>query len=97
MSKTIFTAAITGGIHTPSMSPHLPITPDQIVEDALSAYEAGAAVVHIHARDPETVGPPPTWIFSGRSSPGSSAIRIWSSASPRAEAWGRARNSVWRR
>jgi uncharacterized protein (DUF849 family) len=57
MSKTIFTAAITGGIHTPSMSPHLPITPDQIVEDALSAYEAGAAVVHIHARDPETGRP----------------------------------------
>lgn len=57
MHKTIFTAAVTGGIHTPSMSPYLPITPDQIVADALSAYEAGAAVVHIHARDPKTGQP----------------------------------------
>ncbi len=57
MNKTIFTAAITGGIHTPSMSPYLPITPEQIVEDALSARDAGAAVVHIHARDPHTGQP----------------------------------------
>lgn len=57
MTKTIFTAAVTGGIHTPSMSPYLPITPDQIVADALSAYEAGAAVVHIHARHPQTGQP----------------------------------------
>ena len=54
MSKAIITAAITGGIHTPSMSPYLPITPDQIADEAVRAWEAGAAVVHIHVRDPET-------------------------------------------
>lgn len=57
MSKTIVTAAITGSIHTPSMSPYLPITPDQIADDAVRAYEAGAAMVHIHVRDPETGRP----------------------------------------
>ncbi|MBP2641569.1 MAG: kce 1 [Firmicutes bacterium] len=48
--KIIITAAITGGIHTPSMSPYLPVTPKMIIEDALKAHEAGAATVHIHAR-----------------------------------------------
>jgi uncharacterized protein (DUF849 family) len=57
MTKRIITAAITGSIHTPTMSPHLPITPDQIVEEAVRACNAGAAVVHIHARDPETGRP----------------------------------------
>ena len=57
MSKFIVTAAITGGIHTPSMSPYLPITPDQIAEESRRAYEAGAAVVHVHPRDPETGQP----------------------------------------
>ena len=57
MAKTIVTAAITGSIHTPSMSPYLPITPKQIAEHAIGAYEAGAAVVHIHVRDPETGWP----------------------------------------
>lgn len=58
MAKKIWiTAAITGGIHTPSMSPYLPQTPKQIVEDAVGAYEAGAAVVHIHARMPENGKP----------------------------------------
>ncbi|MFW6056083.1 MAG: 3-keto-5-aminohexanoate cleavage protein [Chloroflexota bacterium] len=57
MPKTIVTAAITGAIHTPSMSPHLPITPGQIADHAVGAWEAGAAVVHIHARDPETGQP----------------------------------------
>ncbi len=57
--KVIITCAVTGSIHTPSMSPYLPITPDQIVADALSAVEAGAAVVHLHARDPETGRPSP--------------------------------------
>ncbi len=55
--KFIVTAALTGAIHTPTMSPHLPITPDEIVEEARRASEAGAAVVHIHARDPETGQP----------------------------------------
>ncbi len=55
--KFIVTAALTGAIHTPTMSPHLPITPDEIVEEARRAGEAGAAVLHIHARDPETGQP----------------------------------------
>jgi uncharacterized protein (DUF849 family) len=55
--KTIITAAITGAIHTPSMSDYLPTTPQQIIDDAVKAYEAGAAVVHIHARNPETRQP----------------------------------------
>ncbi|MEW6187214.1 MAG: 3-keto-5-aminohexanoate cleavage protein [Thermodesulfobacteriota bacterium] len=53
MSKAIITAAVTGGIHTPSMSPHLALTPEQIADDAVKAAEAGAAVVHVHARNPE--------------------------------------------
>lgn len=57
--KVIITAAITGGIHIPTMSPHLPITPDQIVEECVRAHEAGAAVCHIHVRDPETGRPAP--------------------------------------
>lgn len=59
MAKTLITAAITGGIHTPSMSPYLPITPRQIIDDAVSAWKAGAAAVHIHARDPENGRPSP--------------------------------------
>ena len=57
MPKLIITAAVTGGIHVPSLSPYLPFTPDQIAEDAVKAAEAGAAVVHIHARNPETGKP----------------------------------------
>jgi uncharacterized protein (DUF849 family) len=57
MNKFIVTAALTGAIHTPSMSPYLPITPDQIAEEARRAREAGAAVVHVHGRDPETGRP----------------------------------------
>jgi len=57
MDKFIVTAAVTGAIHTPTMSSHLPVTPDQIVDDALKSHEAGAAVVHIHVRDPETGRP----------------------------------------
>jgi uncharacterized protein (DUF849 family) len=53
MSKVIISCAITGSIHTPSMSPHLPITPEDIAESALGAAEAGAAIVHLHARNPE--------------------------------------------
>jgi len=59
MSKALFTAAITGSIHTPTMSPHLPVTPDQIVDNAIQAYEVGAAVVHIHVRNPQTGQPSP--------------------------------------
>jgi len=50
--KVILSCAITGAIHTPSMSPALPVTPDEIVEAAVDAAEAGAAIVHLHARDP---------------------------------------------
>ena len=50
----IVTAAITGAIHTPTMSDALPVTPEQIVEAAVGAAEAGAAIVHLHARNPET-------------------------------------------
>lgn len=53
MSKLIITAAITGSVHLPTMNEYLPITPDQVVEDAVKAYEAGAAIAHIHVRNPE--------------------------------------------
>ena len=56
-NKVIITCAITGSIHTPSMSPHLPITPEQIAESAIGAAEAGAAIVHLHARNPQTGRP----------------------------------------
>lgn len=55
----IITCAPTGGIHTPTMSPYLPITPSQIATAAIEAVEAGAAIVHLHARDPETGKPDP--------------------------------------
>ena len=51
--KIIITCAITGSVHTPTMSPHLPITPDDIVRDSVAAAEAGAAMIHLHARKPE--------------------------------------------
>ena len=51
--KVIITSAITGAIHTPSMSPHLPLTPEEIAQQAVDAAEAGAAILHLHARDPE--------------------------------------------
>jgi uncharacterized protein (DUF849 family) len=52
-NKVIITCAVTGAIHTPSMSPHLPVTPEQIADAAIGAAEAGAAIVHLHARNPE--------------------------------------------
>ncbi len=55
--KVIISCAITGSIHTPSMSPHLPVTAQDIAVSALGAAEAGAAIVHLHARDPETGQP----------------------------------------
>ena len=51
--KTIITCAVTGSIHTPSMSPHLPITAQDIAEAAIGAAEAGAAIIHLHARNPK--------------------------------------------
>ena len=55
--KVIITCAVTGSIHTPSMSDDLPITPQQILEQSVAAAEAGAAMIHLHARDPETGKP----------------------------------------
>lgn len=52
-NKVIISCAVTGSIHTPSMSPHLPVTAEEIAESALGAAEAGAAIVHLHARDPQ--------------------------------------------
>jgi uncharacterized protein (DUF849 family) len=59
MAKVIISCAITGGIHTPSMSPYLPITPEQIARESIDAAEAGAAIIHLHARDPQTGEPTP--------------------------------------
>src|SRR6266567_3401356 len=50
--NVIITCAVTGSIHTPSMSPYLPVTPQEIADAAVGAAEAGAAIVHLHARDP---------------------------------------------
>ncbi|WP_137387877.1 3-keto-5-aminohexanoate cleavage protein [Rhodoligotrophos defluvii] len=58
-SKVIITCAVTGSIHTPTMSPYLPVTPDEIVDAAVGAAEAGAAIIHLHARDPQTGKPSP--------------------------------------
>ncbi|MGB3247446.1 MAG: 3-keto-5-aminohexanoate cleavage protein [Sulfitobacter sp.] len=55
--KVIITCAVTGAIHTPSMSPYLPVTPSEIADAAVEAAEEGAAIVHLHARDPETGQP----------------------------------------
>ncbi len=51
--KVIISSAVTGAIHTPSMSPHLPVTPEEIISDSLAAAEAGAAILHLHARHPD--------------------------------------------
>lgn len=55
--KVIITCAVTGSVHTPTMSPYLPITPDQIAADAIAAAEAGASILHLHARNPENGRP----------------------------------------
>ena len=55
--KVIITCAVTGSIHTPTMSPHLPVTPAEITAQAVEAAEAGAAISHLHARNPETGQP----------------------------------------
>ena len=65
MGKRIVTAAITGAIHTPTMSPHLPITPRQIIDEILAVSEAGGTVCHVHVRNPEN-GKPVTDLDSYR-------------------------------
>lgn len=57
--KIILTCAVTGSIHTPTMSPHLPATPQEIADQAVAAAEAGAAILHLHARDPKDGRPSP--------------------------------------
>jgi uncharacterized protein (DUF849 family) len=58
-SKVIITCAVTGSIHTPTMSPYLPLTPDEIAQQSIEAAEAGAAIIHLHARDPRDGKPTP--------------------------------------
>src|SRR5262245_55815802 len=58
--KVIITCAVTGSIHTPSMSPYLPVTADEIAEAALGAAEAGASIIHLHARDSKNGKPDQT-------------------------------------
>ncbi len=57
--KVIITCAVTGSIHTPTMSPHIPITPDEVAADSIAAAEAGASILHLHARDPKDGRPTP--------------------------------------
>ncbi len=78
MSDILISCAITGAIHTPSMSPHLPVTADEIATSAIGAAEAGAAILHLHARDPETGRPsadPAHWMaFLPRIAQGCDAV-----------------------
>ena len=55
--KVVITCAVTGSVHTPTMSPYLPVTPDQIAAEAIAAAEAGASILHLHARDPQNGRP----------------------------------------
>src|ERR671928_1713288 len=64
--KAIVSCAVTGAIHVPSLTPHLPITPEEIAEQAVGAAEAGAAILHLHARDPDTGRPTPDPEVFGR-------------------------------
>lgn len=85
--KVIITCACTGAIHTPSMSPHLPVTPDEIIADAIGAAEAGAAILHLHARNPENGRPDQTPDAFGRFLPQirqqtNAAINITTGGSP---------------
>jgi uncharacterized protein (DUF849 family) len=61
--KVIITCAVTGSIHTPTMTPYLPITPDQIAAESIAAAEAGAAIVHLHARNPDGSPTPDPNVF----------------------------------
>jgi len=58
-SKIIISCAVTGSIHTPTMSPYLPLTPEQIAAESIAAAKAGAAIIHLHARDPVDGRPSP--------------------------------------
>src|SRR5258706_1972918 len=58
--KVLIPCAVTGSIHTPTMSPYNPITPDEVAKDAIAAAEAGASILHLHARDPKDGRPTPS-------------------------------------
>jgi uncharacterized protein (DUF849 family) len=62
--KVIITCAVTGSIHTPTMSPHLPISPDEIAEASIGAWEAGASIIHLHARNPDGSPTPDPAVFN---------------------------------
>ena len=85
-NKVIITCAVTGAIHTPSMSPYLPVTPQDIADAAIGAAEAGAAIVHLHARNPKTGqpgGPSPSFCAgSGEPEHGVDEFRPLSHAEP---------------
>ena len=75
--KVIITCAVTGAIHTPTMSPYLPITPDEIAEGAIGAAKAGAAIVHLHAREPKDGRPTQDPEMSSASCPRSKRPPTW--------------------
>ena len=60
MTKTIISCAITGSVHTPTMSPYLPCTPEEIAAQSIAAAQAGAAIIHLHARNPADGSPSPS-------------------------------------
>jgi uncharacterized protein (DUF849 family) len=64
--KVIITCAVTGSIHTPTMSPHLPISPDEIAEASIGAWEAGASIIHLHARNPDGSPTPDPAVWKAR-------------------------------
>jgi 3,5-dioxohexanoate:acetyl-CoA acetone transferase len=85
--KVIITCAVTSAIHTPTMSPYLPVTPDEIADAAIGAAEAGATIVHLHARDPRTGRPDQTSEALARflpriKQPSSVVINLTSGGSP---------------
>jgi uncharacterized protein (DUF849 family) len=85
VSPILITCAVTGSIHTPSMSPHLPVTPEEIAAQAVEAAEAGAAILHLHARDPEDGRPSADPRISWPSCPRSRRGRTrWSTSPPAA-------------
>jgi len=76
--KVIITCAPTGAIHTPSMSPNLPVTAEEIATAAIDAAQAGAAILHLHARDPKDGRPTQDPDFSGR---------FWLKSKPKPMPW----------
>lgn len=84
--KVIITTALTGAIHTPSMSEHLPVTPDDIIAEGHRAADAGAAILHVHARDPDTGRPDQSIEAFGKILPGlketGAVINITTGGSP---------------